>query len=317
MNVQNQTYCYHTKKSNLKGFISIITNYLILIFLGYVVAILTVSETNYIYIGYPILLILLSSCYLGFENLIHEASHYNLFRDRKLNNVVDWLFGFGVFISIHEFRQKHVRHHLFLGNLEKDPEMRYFQQLELNRYSNNIWKFICRPFSGYMTYHYLVNPFFLFWYSPHKQKQKVLYWSILLTLMLIGLKWVVVVLVYILPFFFMRPIMKYYGEVFKYAGQDFNNKGDNVHNYMSGLSNLLLYPFMSGYHAIHYRDSRIPWYRREVVYVHFFLQEKSITPPILFYDAVLLLWTKPIIFKYAHEKDTQYKQIFPKKYLKE
>ena len=106
MNAQNQTYYYYTKKSNLRGFISIITNYLILIFLGYIVAILTASKTNYIYIGYPILLILLSSCYLGFENLIHEASHYNLFKDRKLNNVVDWLFGFGIFISIHEFRQK-------------------------------------------------------------------------------------------------------------------------------------------------------------------------------------------------------------------
>jgi fatty acid desaturase len=56
--------------------------------------------------------------------LAHEASHYMLFRNRKLNEVVsDFLCMFPVWSTTHHYRLQHMAHHQFPNDPERDPDV--------------------------------------------------------------------------------------------------------------------------------------------------------------------------------------------------
>lgn len=53
---------------------------------------------------------------------IHEATHYMLFDDKKLNEVAsDWLAAFPIYTSTYAFRLHHLAHHQFVNDPERDP----------------------------------------------------------------------------------------------------------------------------------------------------------------------------------------------------
>jgi fatty acid desaturase len=53
----------------------------------------------------------------------HEATHYVLFRNRKLNDLVsDWLCMFPLLTATHIFRQFHLCHHQFINDPKLDPD---------------------------------------------------------------------------------------------------------------------------------------------------------------------------------------------------
>src|SRR5437762_10630880 len=54
----------------------------------------------------------------------HEASHYMLFRDRRLNELAsDWLCMFPVFSTTHGYRIQHLAHHQHANHPELDPDV--------------------------------------------------------------------------------------------------------------------------------------------------------------------------------------------------
>ncbi len=56
--------------------------------------------------------------------LAHEASHYMLFRNRKLNEMVsDFLCMFPVWSTTHHYRLQHMAHHQFPNDPERDPDV--------------------------------------------------------------------------------------------------------------------------------------------------------------------------------------------------
>ena len=56
--------------------------------------------------------------------VLHEAAHYMLFADRKLNERVgDWLAGFPLYTSVYHYRTDHLAHHQFIKDPERDPEI--------------------------------------------------------------------------------------------------------------------------------------------------------------------------------------------------
>lgn len=53
---------------------------------------------------------------------IHEGTHYQLFADRRLNEIAsDWLAGFPIYTSTHHYRLHHLPHHQFVNDPERDP----------------------------------------------------------------------------------------------------------------------------------------------------------------------------------------------------
>jgi fatty acid desaturase len=54
----------------------------------------------------------------------HEASHYSLFRNRLLNELVsDWFCMFPLFTTTHSYRLHHLGHHQYPNDPERDPDV--------------------------------------------------------------------------------------------------------------------------------------------------------------------------------------------------
>ncbi len=71
----------------------------------------------------PVALIVIGSRQRALSNLVHDASHGNLFRNRKVNDIVSNFFGaYPMFDSVESYRKSHMDHHRHLGSLELDPD---------------------------------------------------------------------------------------------------------------------------------------------------------------------------------------------------
>ena len=58
----------------------------------------------------------------------HEASHYMLFKNRKLNEIAsDLLCMFPVLSTTHQYRLQHLAHHQFPNDPERDPDVLQMQ----------------------------------------------------------------------------------------------------------------------------------------------------------------------------------------------
>ncbi len=61
--------------------------------------------------------------------IIHEGTHFLLFKDRKLNEFVsDWTAGFALYTSTHSFRLHHFAHHQFVNDPKRDPNFEQAQE---------------------------------------------------------------------------------------------------------------------------------------------------------------------------------------------
>ena len=68
--------------------------------------------------------VLVGACQHRLTTLGHEASHYMLFRHRRLNELAsDWLCMFPVFSTTHGYRIQHLAHHQFPNHPERDPDV--------------------------------------------------------------------------------------------------------------------------------------------------------------------------------------------------
>jgi fatty acid desaturase len=74
-------------------------------------------------------IVLIGACQHRLTNLTHEASHYMLFRNRLLNELVsDWFCMFPMMSSTHHYRLQHLAHHQYVNDPERDPDV--FQMSE-------------------------------------------------------------------------------------------------------------------------------------------------------------------------------------------
>ena len=82
--------------------------------------------------AYLLAVILIGSRQRALMNLVHEASHHKLFRNRRIN---DWggraLAAFPLMASLEAYVCSHCRHHGFLWDRERDPKTRRYVQLGL------------------------------------------------------------------------------------------------------------------------------------------------------------------------------------------
>jgi fatty acid desaturase len=68
--------------------------------------------------------LMVGACQHRLTTLGHEASHYMLFRNRRLNELAsDWLCMFPVFSTTHGYRIQHLAHHQHVNHPELDPDV--------------------------------------------------------------------------------------------------------------------------------------------------------------------------------------------------
>lgn len=72
----------------------------------------------------PIALLVIGNRQRALGNLLHEASHGNLSRDRRINDsLAHLLLAPALLNSLAVYRELHARHHGWLGNAQRDPDL--------------------------------------------------------------------------------------------------------------------------------------------------------------------------------------------------
>lgn len=80
------------------------------------------TKTWIVFITIPITTVFMCRSYV----LEHDAGHYNLFRNKKINDIAGNIVGFGIMIPFSVWRYIHDSHHMHVGNLDKrglNPEV--------------------------------------------------------------------------------------------------------------------------------------------------------------------------------------------------
>jgi len=72
------------------------------------------------------------------ESLLHEACHGNLFKKKKWNNQLEFLFSLPCLMTLKEYTPEHLDHHYFMDT-EKDHIKRDYQEYGLNNEKKNIY----------------------------------------------------------------------------------------------------------------------------------------------------------------------------------
>lgn len=79
---------------------------------------------------YSIVWLVISTRLYALYSLIHEAIHFSITRNKKLNDVIGQFFlGFPLLISLSAMRKAHLAHHKYLQT-ELDPEMKHLNYKE-------------------------------------------------------------------------------------------------------------------------------------------------------------------------------------------
>lgn len=105
------------EKSNVKAWLSIASVWFWIIFafalVGFFPNLLTII----------IALFIIGGKQLGCAIIMHDTSHYSLFKSKKLNDIVgNWLGAYPIFHNVEQYRPYHFQHHVATGTVE-DPDL--------------------------------------------------------------------------------------------------------------------------------------------------------------------------------------------------
>lgn len=218
-------------RDSRKSLLAIFTNYAII---GSCIFLLEQAWCNQssdamIWAIYAAVCLIIASRMRAFENLVHEASHFNLFKSPSTHYTLQFLYAFPVFRVLEDYRHSHLIHHQHLGDPNKDPDLIRIFELGLDKVTEDpVYYFFTMPFSGYIHWEYLSTTFADFWSSRAAYPSKAIFWAAVLaasyaneTLALrMGLY-------YVVPFFLVLPIIRYWAEMSEHLGMDMTGKFGN------------------------------------------------------------------------------------------
>lgn len=113
------------EKSDWKGFIEVASVWLWIAFSFALVALVPYFTSSIIVLILAIIiaLFIIGGKQLGCAIIMHDASHYSLFKSRKLNDIIGNFFGaYPIFNNIEQYRPYHFQHHIATGTSD-DPDI--------------------------------------------------------------------------------------------------------------------------------------------------------------------------------------------------
>ena len=185
------------------------------------------------------------------ESLLHEASHYNLFKTKKLNDYMEFLYGYQFFVDMKQYREEHNNHHYKMGT-ELDHIVHDYEIHGLNKTPKNIfWLWFIKPVIGYGGYFYVRYAIHLY---PLKSALKFLaFWAPVISVFLYFDMFHYLVMYWFVPFLWCFSSFMYWAEISEHFNAKSGSRSD-----LGFLKNLLHHN--GGYHYIHHTYPTIPWY---------------------------------------------------------
>ncbi len=219
-------------------------------------------------LAYILAVIIIGSRQRGLMNLLHEASHSKLFKDRLMN---DWLGRFfttyPMGASLSSYRAAHYIHHGWLWDEEKDPKTIRYKELGLIAPPSDRLTFfkrhIMRPLLLAHVAHNIAVALSL---KGERRSETLVRFgflalvlaAVLLTHTLIGF-----LLFWVVPFCTTFQIIRYWNEMAEHAGLPDYNAWMATRNWRSNfVMEWLLAPHSDDlYHLAHHLFPLIPHYR--------------------------------------------------------
>ena len=186
------------------------------------------------------------------EVLFHEASHYNLFKTKKLNDYLEFLYALPFFVDMNQYRFYHTNHH-YKMNTEEDHLVEDYELHGLNKPKRNLlWLWFVKPVIGYAGYFYLR---FVIELNPLKSVLKFLaFWTPVVLACWYFDMLDILILYWFVPFLWSFASFFYWSEISEHYNTKSGTRSD-----LGFLKNF--FHHNAGYHYIHHQYPTIPWYR--------------------------------------------------------
>jgi fatty acid desaturase len=238
---------------------------------------------------YPVLSTIAGRSMRGLECLVHEASHCNLSRARRLNDMLaDLLFAWPVLSEVDQYRQSHLIHHRFLGH-ETDPDRVRYERLNLQK--------LDRSTTSTLIFGILIRllPYIpSWWWAIGVSSTTVIrfgLWHVTLfgvpMALLLGLRQAVIFwcLTWAIPLFIVLPIIRFVAEAAEHEYVERNSAhvtAKTTWNNIGWVHEWIFHPHNDGYHAVHHLYPFIPHHALRTAHEH--LMRKDST-----YSAITLI----------------------------
>lgn len=247
MNDQPLTAKHFVVRSNVRGLIAVARDWL------FIAALVSIGVhfdhwIVYLLLAWPIGLIQFA---IG-EALAHEASHNNLFRSRRWNDLAEWCLTLPFLFSLEDYRAEHRLHHSKMGESEDHLVGDYQARGLFNTPLRLVWIWFGKPLVAIAGAHYLKSV--LFDLSSLRSAIKlVIFWGALATACIATDNGRYLAWLWVLPLCWTYPAFLWWSEIRDHFNTKCGTRTD------TGWLNFLTHN--NGYHYVHHKYPSIPWYR--------------------------------------------------------
>lgn len=214
--------------------------------------------------------------------LIHESSHYSLFKNRVLNELAsNWFVAFPFFAAIHNYRAGHWGHHRHVNDPENDPDLLRLQKHQPRDFPISrgrfLWEYCMLQLMPHKAISYLKGRA-LYAMIPAKNQERaknievlpkswfralrITYYVILCTALTQLGWWPHYVLLWLVPMVTFYPVVLFLREIAHHG--NYPDNGDFTNSRIYGgkwLEREIFFPFGEWNHVLHHMFPTVPWYR--------------------------------------------------------
>lgn len=214
---------------------------------------------------YILVVILIGSRQRALECLIHEATHLNLCRNSRINDLLGWTFA--ALPLGHNVRTERVSHlgghHKNFWNLELDPDFKRYQAMGLDKLpassTMELLKLLTRAFVPY------VKGVFVTFFLPYGESKltrvfRASYWCLVITTFLLLSSLLPLFLYWLVPFFSSLVIIRYLGEISEHSALGCTDEFGSTRNNLGWFNENFLHPRGDAYHLVHHLFPKIPFH---------------------------------------------------------
>ncbi|TVQ00838.1 MAG: fatty acid desaturase [Planctomycetaceae bacterium] len=214
--------------------------------------------------------------------LIHESSHYSLFKNRTLNELAsNWLVAFPLFAAINNYRAGHWGHHRHVNDPEHDPDLLRLQKHQPRHFpigrGRFLWEYCVLQLMPHKALSYLKGRA-LYAMIPAKNQEPaknievlprplfrvlcVSYYVLLFAALTVWGWWPHYLLLWVVPMVTFYPVVLFLREIAHHG--NYPDNGDYTNSRVYGgkwLEREIFFPFGEWNHVLHHMFPTVPWYR--------------------------------------------------------
>ncbi|MBN3846119.1 fatty acid desaturase [Paraburkholderia sp. Ac-20342] len=236
----------------------------------------------------PVALVAIGNRQRALGNLLHEASHGNLSQNRRLNDyLAHLLLAAPLLDSLTLYRELHARHHAWLGDAQRDPDLLPLLAHEGDRwfrvYARYLSKFslIC----GSITGHLITGQ------CHYRQQFGIAAWW-MATLSVLSAVNIHFAMVFLVLWFGARTTVFHAITTFREMTDHYGLKPGGIFSFTReipdhGVVSTLIHPHHNGYHLTHHLFPAVPYHQLPELHAHLMtlpaFTERAIVCPAYLY----------------------------------